>query len=116
MHQQFAAIALCMFAQGAAAQCVAASATPTSHPAAAVSEQPVRTGAATAQAPHAPRAELIKTAAASTRDDGPPAVREAARSSNEGQDHPRRGGTAMLLAALALMSGIALRRFGAPDA
>jgi hypothetical protein len=61
---------------------------------------------------------LIKTAAAGTRDDEPPVAQSAARGSQaqDEHDHPRRGGTAMLLAALALMSGIALRRYGAHDA
>jgi hypothetical protein len=58
---------------------------------------------------------LIKTAAAGTRDDAPPSMHAGPRERN-GQDHPRRGGTAMLLAALALMSGIALRRYGADKA
>jgi hypothetical protein len=110
MPRQFAAIALCLLAQGAAAQCAGTAAnasTAITHPAAG-------TAAAPAQPPA--RAELIKTAAAGTRDDAPTVAREPARSAGDGQDHPRRGGTAMLLAALALMSGIALRRYGAPDA
>lgn len=118
MHRQLAAIALCMFAQGALAQCVAASATvnpTTATPVVAATAHPVRAAAATQEA-HAPRAELIKAAAASTRDDAPPPVRSAAPAATDDSDHPRRGSTAMLLAALALMSGIALRRFGARDA
>jgi hypothetical protein len=70
-----------------------------------------------APAAPAPRAggELIKTAAAGTRDDLPPSMtRDTSARHPEGEDPPRRGGTAMMLAALALMSGIALRRFGGP--
>lgn len=110
------AIVLCILAQGAFAECITA-ATTKSHPA-AVSE-PVRAGAATTKAKPGTRAsgELIKTAAAGTRDDAPPAVQAThGQDAQDGQDHPRRGGTAMLLAALALMSGIALRRYGAHDA
>jgi hypothetical protein len=102
MQRFIAAIALCIFAQGAIAECVATPATIKAHPA--------------AQAQPPARAELIKTAAAGTRDEASPAIHQAARTQDDGQDHPRRGGTAMLLAALALMSGIALRRYGAPDA
>lgn len=104
MQRHIAAIALCIFAQGAIAECVATPAITKAHPAAQTQAQPPA------------RAELIKTAAAGTRDETPPAIHPTARAQDEGQDHPRRGGTAMLLAALALMSGIALRRYGAPDA
>jgi hypothetical protein len=125
MHRQLAAIVLCVLAQGATAQCLATSATinttiknTSAAPAEIVAHPPVRTGAAVAQAEPSARAELIKAAAASTRDDAPPPARGAtpAAAADDNGDHPRRGGTAMLLAALALMSGIALRRFGARDA
>jgi hypothetical protein len=99
-----------MLAQGAIAQCVAPSqANAARIPAVAETARPAATNAANAKARPAP--ELIQTAAAGTRDDAPPVMHEA--SQRNGQDHPRRGGTAMLLAALALMSGIALRRYGA---
>jgi hypothetical protein len=116
MHSSLTAIVLCMFAQAASAQCTA-----TTAPA-----QDVHPTATTARATGTPRPaqaaphggpELIKTAAASTRDDdAPPVARETATRGPAGtdHDHPRRGGTAMLLAALALMSGIALRRYGGP--
>lgn len=97
MQREVLAIVLCILAQAASAQCVAPSAKP-----------------ATAT-PTAARAELIKTAAAGTRDDEPPAMTAHSRVKEQQQDHPRRGGTAMLLAALALMSGIALRRYGASN-
>ena len=108
------AIVVCILAQGVSAECITSAATK-SHPAAV--SAPVSAGAAAAKPQPGTRAtgELIKTAAASTRDDAPPAVQSAPHG-QDSQDHPRRGGTAMLLAALALMSGIALRRYGAHDA
>ena len=118
MNRPFAAIVLWMFAQAAFAQCTPAqSATETGPHLQAVSD-PVRVAAAPqAAAPVArPNRELIKTATASTRDDAPPMARDATARAKGEQDQPRRGGTAMLLAALALMSGIALRRYGAPRA
>lgn len=119
MQREVAAIVLCILAQAACAQCVA---TPTAAAAQAhavpVSETVRADGTSAPPAKAKPvRAELIKTAAAGTRDeddDAPPAM--TARAHANRPDHPRRGGTAMLLAALALMSGIALRRYGAPRA
>jgi hypothetical protein len=94
MYRSLTAVVLCIFSQAALAQCV------DSRPVAGT----VRTGG-----------ELITTAAAGTHD-VPPIAREdsASGSAGEGEQH-RRGGPAMLLAALALMSGIALRRSGAND-
>jgi hypothetical protein len=112
MHSSLTAIVLCMFAQAASAQCIA---TPSAQDTPAAPVAGHATAAPAAKAPAHPAPELIKTAAAGTRDDAPP-VRNAvtARRADADHDHPRRGGTAMLLAALALMSGIALRRYGAP--
>lgn len=116
--QRLAPIILCISTQAAFAQCVATDAANIAAartPATTNVKAPARSGTTAAHAQQAGAntgPELIKTAAASTRDDGPPAVRSAARTA-DGDDHPRRGGTAMLLAALALMSGIALRRYGA---
>lgn len=110
MHREVTAIVLCILAQAATAQCVAPEAGAQPHAAAAV-----ETVRATATAPQKPHAELIQTAAAGTRDDGPPVIREGPRQRAGTQDHPRRGGAAMLLAALALMSGIALRRYGSQN-
>jgi hypothetical protein len=105
MQRAVTAIVLCVLAQTAAAQCVA---TPV--------KQNIQNAPAGATAPRA-GGELIKAAAAGTRDDAPPVPRAtmSARATNE-DDHPHRGSTAMLLAALALMSGIALRRYGSRDA
>jgi hypothetical protein len=114
MHREVAAIVLCVLAQAASAQCVAPSATAPAAQTPTAGET-VRAGTAANHNPPPARAELIKTAAAGTRDDEPPAM-SARPHANGQQDHPRRGGTAMLLAALALMSGIALRRYGAPKA
>jgi hypothetical protein len=118
MHREVAAIVLCIFAQAASAQCAPASVQATNNVDANTTTT-ATTPTTTASARPAPaaqpnnRAELIKTAAAGTRDDLPPTVRESTRAHPAQQDHPRRGGTAMLLAALALMSGIALRRYAA---
>jgi hypothetical protein len=117
MHREVTAIVLCILAQAACAQCVAT-------PIAAAADVNAVTVSETVRAPEAQvpavkkpaHGELIKTAAAGTRDDDAPPAMTARAHANGQQDHPRRGGTAMLLAALALMSGIALRRFGAPHA
>jgi hypothetical protein len=106
MHRPAVFILSIVLAQGALAQCAAPAATTTMTPATHAQQQQQHQ-----QPQQRAGAELIKTAAASTRDDAPPAVRATA-TNHAGQDQPRRGGTAMLLAALALMSGIALRRYG----
>jgi len=117
MNRTIAAIVLCVLAQAASAQCIASSDAPATAQMQAVSDTAVRGAGTNAGAAAAkPNRELIKTATASTRDGVPPAGRDTAARSTEEQDQPRRGGTAMLLAALALMSGIALRRYGAPRA
>jgi hypothetical protein len=103
MRSSVISIALCVVVEAAAAQCVAQA--PVAVAPAAVA--PV-TIAPAAKAPHS-GGELIQTAAAGTRE-GPTAFRPPARGTSEGESHPRRTGSAMLLAALALMSGIALRR------
>jgi hypothetical protein len=91
MNSSLTAVVLCIFSQAALAQCV------DSRPVAGA----VRGG------------ELITTAAAGTHD-APPVARENSASGSAGEEESsRRGGPAMLLAALALMSGIALRRYGA---
>jgi hypothetical protein len=107
MRNTVTAIVLCIFAAAAGAQCVAQAQVP---------------GAANAQIASTarPGAELIKTSAVRTNneqlpvDDGLPELREAAPAakSKEGEQ-PRHAGPAMLLAAVAVMSGIALRRYGA---
>lgn len=118
MNRPLAAIVLCILAHAASAQCIASPAVPAAAQMQAVSDTTVRAAGPNTGTPAAkPNRELIKTATASTRDDMPPAPRDsAAARPKEEQDQPRRGGTAMLLAALALMSGIALRRYGAPRA
>jgi len=100
MRSSVISIVLCVVVKAAAAQCVAPAPTPVAAGA------PV-TIAPAAKAPHT--GELIQTAAAGTRE-GAPGFQPAARARTEGEPHPRRTGSAMLLAALALMSGIALRR------
>ena len=92
MHSPLNALVLCLFTQVAAAQCAGVA--------------PVA-----ADARSKPGVELIKTAAAGTHDAVPVA---RATPANATPDHePRKhGSTVTLVAALALMSGIALRRFG----
>jgi hypothetical protein len=116
MHSFLTAVVFCLFAQTALAQCVGS--LPVVNDARQAAE-PLVKKTKTAPMPVAgaqrPGGELIKTAAAGTHD-GPPIARETparmtATASEE--NPPRRGGPAMLLAALALMSGIALRRYGA---
>lgn len=114
MPSPLTAVVLCVSALTASATCMAAEVKQETRPAAVATAKPIPV-AATTTAAAVPRqgTELIKSAAASTRDDAPPVARDAT-AHKDGQEQPRRGGTAMLLAALALMSGIALRRFGAP--
>ena len=138
MRSPIIVTALCIvtqaaFAQGAASQQPAKVVTPvatqvaqpapavvapvaTAHTAAApaVAGVPVATRVAKAPAgAEAPvRGELIQTAAAGTTQ--PAVLHEAPPRHADDGDHPRHG-TAMLLAALALMSGIALRRYGGPS-
>jgi small neutral amino acid transporter SnatA (MarC family) len=98
MRTTVIAFVLCIFASAAAAQCVAQS------PATAAAR---------------PNPELIKTASAATRpislplDDGPPTIGKTSTVAKTDDKNPRHTGSAMLLAALAVMSGIALRRFSA---
>jgi hypothetical protein len=117
MNVSLTAVVLCIAMQtAAAAQCV----TPASLPDASTASTGLvkKTGtvvtAPPVTAPHS-GGELIKTASAGTHDEVPGLSRGApvpvARAQDDEQHH--RGGPSMLLAALALMSGIALRRFGA---
>jgi hypothetical protein len=115
MHRSLTAVVLCIFAQVAAA-CLPA----------AMQDRAARTGTETIKStakaiPAAPApvqgGELIKTAAAGTRD-APPGARPAGLVIRPSTDSAKgeketRSESAMLLAALALMSAIALRRYGA---
>lgn len=98
MHTLLTTFVLCLAAHVASAQCV--------------SSTPAATAAAPAQG-----MELIKTAAVETR--GPSAIPQltpiASQDKASASEHRRRTGPAMLLAAVALMSGIALRRLSASD-
>lgn len=114
MQRAVTAIVLCVLAQAAIPQTDVQPQNQCVVPAASTST--VRAAGNSPAPQTAARAELIKTAAAGTRDDAPPVATAHRPRVSEQQDHPRRGGTAMLLAALALMSGIALRRYGARDA
>lgn len=117
MLRLLTSIVLCLVAQLAAAQGASAT-TPLVaqvHPSTGLIRT---TGAATpdaAQRPKAAGGELIKTAAAGPRE---VAMRQSATASGPPQsqaadeEHPRRTGPAMLIAALAAMTAIALRRSG----
>lgn len=72
---------------------------------------PAATKTMPSTAPVRPANELIKTASAGTHKPAP--VQADTFAASAAEDPPRRGGTAMLFAALALMLGIVLRRYGA---
>jgi hypothetical protein len=101
MRTAVIAFVLCVFAGTCGAQC----ANPATAPVAAAKDAP----------PARPHAELIKTAGAVTHEGAPSMQASPPRERAADEDRPRRTGTAMLLAALAVMSGIALRRYGAKD-
>jgi hypothetical protein len=110
MYRSLTAVLLCIFTQAAAAQCAAS--VPIAQEAQQGAATAHKTQAASATAAAHTGGALIKTAAAGTHDDAP--VARAAPPARAAEDDAhRRGGPAMLFAALALMSGIALRRFGA---
>lgn len=116
MKISLTAVLLCIAMQSAAAaQCVApVPVAQQKRPGAAlIKKKPVATAPADATVHSG--GELIKTASAGTQDEVPGLARGApvAVAGAPDDDQHRRGGPAMLLAALALMSGIALRRFGA---
>jgi cytochrome c5 len=107
MRSPVIAIVLCIVSAAAVAQCVAQP--PTATVATATPAALARPG----PDPKKPGPELIKTAGAVTHD--APAMRATPSPEKADGEPPRRTGSAMLLAALALMSGIALRRFSARD-
>jgi hypothetical protein len=115
MYSSLTAVVLCIAMQAAsAAQCVAPEpvAQHTRPGADLIKKKTVVT--APAVTPARSGGELIKTAAAGTHDEVPGLTRSpplAVAGAKDDEQH-RRGGSGMLLAALALMSGIALRRFG----
>jgi hypothetical protein len=113
MYSSLIGVVLCIFSQAALAQCVdSRPAELGSRPDAEVANKSKTTPMPTAATVRT-GGELITTAAAGTHD-APPIAREGSASAIAGEgEPPRRGGPAMLLAALALMSGIALRRYGA---
>lgn len=112
MHRSLIAVVLCILTHTAAAQCTMAESL-------AGDDQPgppiVTTSTSTSETGPRAGGALIKTAAASTRDAPVAARAPQARptpAANTHDEHPPRSGTAMLLTAIALMSGIALRRYG----
>lgn len=110
MYRSLTAVVLCIATQAAAAQGVAP--VPVAQHARPAANLIHKKTAATPAAPNT-GGELIKTAAAGTHDPVPRATRVAAVAPAADDEQHRPSGPAMLLAALALMSGIALRRFGA---
>ena len=124
MHRPLIAAVLCICAATAGAQCVgnAPVAQDAAKGAQVIKASVVAAPGAPAPTPPThpaakPGGQLIKAAAAGTHDeprmarDSTSITRGTHKRLQDGEDHPRRGGTAMLLAALALMSGIALRRY-----
>ncbi len=120
MRSSVIAFLLCAGAAAATAQCVAPGAVSSGRTAAATS---AAAAAATTPAvimmtpkrpagPTRPGPELI-TAAQAVTQDGPPVMQATPRAKPEPEERHRPAGPAMLLAALALMSGIALRRYSA---
>ena len=93
-------------------QCVAPA---TTAPAATAAKRPAVVARQGADIKARQSPELITAAGAVTHDD-PPATQPAPpRTHGTPGERPRRAGPAMLLAALALMSAIALRRYSARD-
>lgn len=118
MRSSVIAFLLCACAAAAMGQCVAPGAMSSSRTAAATSAAAAAatTPALVLMTPTRPTgptrtgADLITPAGAVTHD-GPSAQQAAPRAKPEPEERDRPAGPAMLLAALALMSGIALRRF-----
>ena len=114
MYSSLTAVVLCIFSQAGLAQCVDSQpAALDSHPGIELAKKVMAAPMPVAGATRA-GGELITTAAAGTHDASPVAREDPVAATAEEEPH-RRGGAAMLLAALALMSGIALRRYGAND-
>jgi hypothetical protein len=115
MNSSLGALVLCIFSQAALAQCVDSRPVAfDTHPDAELAKK-TKTAPTPVAGAVRTGGELITTAAAGTHD-APALAREVSASATAGEEEPhRRGGAAMLLAALALMSGIALRRYGAND-
>lgn len=129
MRSSVIAFLLCACTAAAMGQCVSPAArTATANKAAAATAAaaaaattpavilmtPARQAATTRPGAARPGAELITAAGAVTHDGPVMQATPRAEPDPEG-DRPRRAGPAMLLAALALMSGIALRRYSARD-
>ena len=116
MRNLLTSLALCALASAAGAQCTAAA-----QPQAAQdrsSPEWIRTASAASDAPVARPAAggpVMRVAAREERALPAPAARQAQAEATPAEEHPRRTGAGMLLAVLAVMTGIALRRAGASD-
>jgi hypothetical protein len=108
MHSSLIAVVLCFLAQASAA-CIS-TADDTHQGAGPIKAHIVKARSAGAAVP----GELITTAAAGTRNARTATRAAPLAAAQPNEEPPRRAGpAAMMLAALALMSGIALRRYGA---
>lgn len=108
MHSSLIAVVLCFLAQVSAA-CIT-TADDTHQGAGPIKAHVVNARSVGAALP--PGAELITTAAAGTRNARTATRAAPLASAQPNEEPPRRAGpAAMMLAALALMSGIALRRY-----
>lgn len=104
MRSPLIAIVLCAGCAVASAQCVTSAPVPAPTPARQAKADPAH-----------PAPELIGTAGAVTRDTASVIRTAVPRAAQAPDEHPHRTGSAMLLAAVAVMSGIALRRYSARD-
>lgn len=116
MRKSLIAIVLFIFAAVAGAHVVTKGATKNAANAPAAVAQPAVASAARAQQ-HVPG--LIRTSHGEARvedelpmDDAPPVLRQGNPATKTGEQQPRRAGPAMLLAVMAVMTGIVLRRYG----
>lgn len=112
MFRLLTAVVLCILAQAASAQCTAVdpATQAAKHDAATVKTKGATPPAVVTVSAPARGGEFIATASAGTYQ--PAVVRTATVRAADDEGHQQRGGPAMLLAALALMCGIALRRSG----
>lgn len=114
MRNSLAAIVLCIFAAVAGAQSVTEGAKKN-----AMNTPALLAGLAAPAPQPDPRLTRTKIADADAQDDLPmddeaPVLRQGNPMANAGEQRPRRATPAMLLAVVAVMTGIALRRYGTP--
>ena len=116
MRTLLTSLALCALASAAGAQCTAAP--QAKAPPDRGDAEWIRTANAATDAPAVRQASggpMIRVAAREERARPTPAPSVAKAEAASAEQQPRRSGTAMLLAVLAVMTGIALRRAGASE-